>query len=134
MEPRKHFENEWERSPQFNMVIDFRWAVAERIIAHCALITADTNGEDSAGRQALRLLTAKEVAERAMDIADEMVNLGDARGWFKTPEVTAEERVQYFGLLDKLKLYGGFSEQKAKELSDLLDKIAMLTGKEKITT
>lgn len=55
--------------------------LAERIVNHCAMITAQVDGEDTAGRQKLKLMDAADVAKRACDIAENMVAIFDARGW-----------------------------------------------------
>ena len=129
MQKLSHFENEWVRQDTYGFVADYRLSVATDIIRHCALISAEINGEDSSGRQAVRLLTAKEVAVRAVEIADELVSLADEKGWMRKPEVTTEERTQYHGLLEKLRLYGGYSDDNTK-LYDAMKKIEMLTNKE----
>ena len=46
-------------------------------------IAADDNGEDSAGRQKLRLQTSKEIVEKAFTIADGFMNIVEERGDIK---------------------------------------------------
>lgn len=54
--------------------------LAIEISKHMCFATAETDGEDSAGRQKLRLLTPKEIATRSCDIAQEMWNQFESRG------------------------------------------------------
>lgn len=66
--------------------------LAEQIVNHCALIAAQVDGEDTAGRQKLKLMEPADVAKRACDIAENMVAIFDARGWvIEFPPMPAEE-------------------------------------------
>ena len=125
----KMIENEWMHVPKYGFIADYRWNLATDIIHHCALVTAQIDGEDSAGRQAIKLMSPADVAARAMDIADNMVNMAHERGWFLPPTVTDHERAQYAGLLEKMKHYGGYSDDNTK-LSETMEKIMLLTGSE----
>jgi hypothetical protein len=55
--------------------------IAARLVEHFAIVAAQENGEDSAGRQAFKLQTPEQVVIRACDIADNMVNEFERRGW-----------------------------------------------------
>lgn len=67
--------------------------LAEQIVNHCALITGQENGEDTAGRAKLKLMSAADVAQRACDIAENMVAIFDKRGWvIEFPDQPKEEK------------------------------------------
>lgn len=55
--------------------------IAERLCSHIAMIAAVNNGEDSAGRAVARLLTPGEVAQRACNIAENLVSEFEERRW-----------------------------------------------------
>lgn len=55
--------------------------LAEQIVNHCAMVTGQVDGEDTAGRQKLKLMDPADVAKRACDIAENMVAIFEARGW-----------------------------------------------------
>lgn len=55
--------------------------LAVHICGSLAVVAATTSGEDTAGRQALRLLTPEEIATRACDIAQHMWTQFEQRGW-----------------------------------------------------
>lgn len=63
--------------------------VATELVSHLAIVAAMPDGEDSKGRQKLRLLTPKEVAKRAFEIASELWYVGVATGNIK--ETGSEE-------------------------------------------
>lgn len=50
---------------------------------HLAVVAIVESGEDSAGRQKVRLLTPSEVALRVCDIADSMMHEFNTRGWLQ---------------------------------------------------
>ena len=56
-------------------------AFAMKLAEHLAIIACDNDGEDSAGRQKLRLLPPDEVAHRAVQIADSMWDQFATCGW-----------------------------------------------------
>lgn len=55
--------------------------VAMRLVEHFAIVAAEEDGEDSAGRRAFKLQTSEQVVKRACDIANGLVDEFDARGW-----------------------------------------------------
>jgi len=69
--------------------INWRMQVATELVRHLAIVAAVPNGEDSAGRQKFRLMTPKEVARRAVDIADELWSIGVETG---SAEIAEEEK------------------------------------------
>lgn len=56
--------------------------LAEKIVCHCSMVVGDADGEDTAGRQKPKLLSAVETAKRAVDIAVAMTNEFQKRGMF----------------------------------------------------
>lgn len=62
---------------------------AAELLSRLAIITAETDGEDSAGRQKCRLMTPEECAQRAADISDAAFNEFEKRNWMiDIPEPT----------------------------------------------
>ena len=61
--------------------VDFRADLAKHIVERWALVAAIPDGEDSAGRQKLRLPDPLELAKRACDIAEETWTEFESRGW-----------------------------------------------------
>jgi hypothetical protein len=55
--------------------------IAARLVEHFAIVAAHEDGEDSSGRQAFKLQTPEQVVTRACDIADNMVDEFERRGW-----------------------------------------------------
>ena len=60
---------------------DTRGELAMKILDHFALISAQEDGEDQAGRQKLKLLSPVEVATRACDLAEAFFSEIERRGW-----------------------------------------------------
>jgi hypothetical protein len=52
-----------------------------KILDHFALISAQDDGEDSSGRQKLKLLAPAEIARRACDLAAAFYAEVGTRGW-----------------------------------------------------
>lgn len=71
---------------------DLRMAMAMDILKSHPLVAAIPDGEDSAGRQKLRLQTAEESVERALDMAEHLVAICEQRGWLceYDPEMAKE--------------------------------------------
>ena len=61
--------------------LDLRARMALDIAKQCAMVVAESDGEDSAGRQRIRLLDAHEVALRAVRIAADMWDEFEKRNW-----------------------------------------------------
>jgi len=59
----------------------FEARIATEFAQHYGMIAAIQDGEDSAGRQKLRLLTPSEVAERSIDTARLLVEGFRKQGW-----------------------------------------------------
>ena len=69
------------------------------LIERWGMVAAMSDGEDSAGRQRLRLATPEELVSRAADITNLAFDVMDSVGWTaKTPSVeeliAAEEKVR----------------------------------------
>lgn len=85
------------------VVVDLRAKIACEIVRHCALVTGFPDGEDTAGRQKLGLLPARDVALRAVDIADALVEAFESRQWIRKPVMTLEEDWAEAGRLTGIK-------------------------------
>lgn len=57
--------------------------LAMRLADHLAIVAAEPDGEDSAGRQKLRMLAPDDCAARACDIASAMWLQFEMRGWLQ---------------------------------------------------
>jgi hypothetical protein len=125
---KAYWADEWTTDNAYNIAHDMRWAVATDIIRHAALVAGRDDGEDSAGRAKLGLMPAHEVAARALDIADAMVSGAEERGWFRPATVTNEQRARYAGLLEKVRLYGGYANEKDEKIDEIMKVIAALTA------
>ena len=55
--------------------------LAIELMKHLAIILAEPDGEDSAGRQKLKMMPAETVAARACNIAEAAFRNFEARGW-----------------------------------------------------
>jgi len=66
------------------------------------LVAADDDGEDSTGRQKIRLQEVKEVVDRAADLADMTVTLGEERGWLRAVTISPEDVRRRIGELDAI--------------------------------
>ena len=94
---------------QYGYNISLRGQVALNIIRHNSLLTAQINGEDSAGRSKMDNMSAKVTAERALDIADALVSGFEARGWITPLTMTPEEDWAASGRLSRIKANQEFS-------------------------
>lgn len=65
-----------------NIVVpDARAQLAGELARHLALVAGQADGEDSAGRQKIRLLSPDEVATRALEIAEALWAGFEKREW-----------------------------------------------------
>ena len=70
-----------------------RAQLATVLLEKWALVAGIPDGEDSAGRQKMRLPTPEELVDRACVIADEAVSAFERRGWLlELPEPKVRER------------------------------------------
>lgn len=127
MDQKLYFENEWNRLPNFGIALNFQLSLAIDIARQSAIVAGADDGEDSSGRRALRLLKPAEVAERAMDIAANLVSGAEARGWIRPTTISDEQRAQYAGLLEKLKLHAGYNQKDDNKLNELMALISNFT-------
>ena len=66
--------------------------IAEALIERWGIVAARSDGEDSAGRQKLALLTPQELVERACETAALACAEFDRRGWFlHVPQAVVED-------------------------------------------
>lgn len=75
--------------------------MVELLRAH-PLIAADDDGEDSTGRQKIRLQAVEEIVSRAADIADMAVTVGEENGWLRAVTISPEEVRRKVGELDAI--------------------------------
>ncbi len=72
---------------------DPRAELAKELVKHFGVIAGVTDGEDSAGRQKIRMQESAELVERACNISDLMFAQFEARGWsLALPEPKLEEK------------------------------------------
>lgn len=97
---------------KYSPMIEFRSSLALGLLYRSTsnFIAADDAGEDSAGRQKLRLQTSKELVSKAFAIADEFVDTVESRGDFK--EVSVEEIVLEETRLRELSYQGLYKKDK----------------------
>lgn len=95
MQSKPLFFDESRTDTPYRVNTDLRFNIAEKIVLHCALVAGKESGEDSAGRQAIQLMAAKDVAARALDIAGELVDQAMARDWIKDATLTDEDKTLY---------------------------------------
>jgi hypothetical protein len=60
---------------------DIRAALATQMAERWGLVAGEADGEDSAGRQKLRLLTPAELAKRSCEAAEALYKEFEARNW-----------------------------------------------------
>ena len=65
----------------FRTRLTMRGEIATKLVEHFAIVAAQEDGEDTAGRRAIRLQTPEEVVTRACDIAGNLVDEFEKRGW-----------------------------------------------------
>lgn len=76
------------------LVPDPRAHFAMELARHFSLVAGEIDGEDTAGRQKLRLMSAPEVAQRSCEVAQECFVEFESRGWLAvTPSL--EERFAF---------------------------------------
>lgn len=61
--------------------LDLRAEFACKLLSHLAVVAAEIDGEDSAGRSKIRLMTPAELAQRACAIAQLSFEQFEMRGW-----------------------------------------------------
>jgi len=76
---------------QDTVVPDIRARIAVDIAKHCSMMTATEDGEDSGGRQKIRLMTPFEVANRAVDIANFMYERFEALEWLAEAPIMSDD-------------------------------------------
>lgn len=65
--------------------------LSENIASKLAFVACEVDGEDTAGRQKVRLLTPQEITSRANDIAECMITDWEKRGWLVEVEQGQKE-------------------------------------------
>lgn len=80
------FQGKVEARPEF--------ALAVELARHLSIALGIEDGEDSAGRQKFRLLSAPEVAKRACDISFSMFYEAVKRGWIDLSNSKQKEKLE----------------------------------------
>lgn len=104
---RKNFDGEIKVTLHETEVATFEARMALAFMERWAMVAAEADGEDSAGRAKLRLMTADEIASHACIVAQKAVEQFRARGWIKDIP-SAQECV------DRFKGDGGKNEDKTQ--------------------
>jgi len=82
----------WKGAQLQDLVVpDIRARMAMDIAKHCSMMTATEDGEDSGGRQKIRLMTPWEVANRAVDIANFMYERFESLGWLAEAPILPDD-------------------------------------------
>lgn len=97
----KYFGNFPAHSFESGYVLSFEARVAIDIIKHCALTVATVDGEDSAGRRALKLLPAEKVAARAVEIAQQLTNHFEDREWIESVDLSPPQAAEIIGAFQR---------------------------------
>lgn len=74
-------------------VLNSKAKIATEFVTRWGMIMPKPDGEDSAGRQRFTLMTPDELVERAIMVADLLINEFEARGWLL--HVPAPETDEY---------------------------------------
>lgn len=61
--------------------LSMKGEIATRLMEHFAIVAAQEDGEDSSGHRAFKLQTPEQVVSRACDIANDLVDEFEKRGW-----------------------------------------------------
>lgn len=83
--------------------LGLRAAIALDVVKHCALVVGVVDGEDSAGRQKIALMAPLDVADRAANIAESLVDIFQSRGWIQDVEMTPDDEVLEQARLNRLR-------------------------------
>lgn len=77
----------WMGGPQEVAIVQTRAignaaTIASQLATRWGMVAAVSDGEDSSGRAKLRIMTPKEIVERAVQVAELLIGEFEARGWF----------------------------------------------------
>lgn len=97
MSTQKYFGSELLSAEQ-GAEVDLRVKIALDILRGNAIHSAQPDGTDTSGRQKLRVLEPREVAQRALAIASHLVAMAEVDGLIR-PAITAAEAVKREGEL-----------------------------------
>lgn len=101
------------KSLRFQLMVD--------LLRSHPLICAEEDGEDSAGRQKVRLQKVGEVVERAALLADMAVTLGKDRGWLRAVTISPEDVRRKVAELDAITWSAKFGSRGLGKKEDLPD-------------
>lgn len=96
---------------------DLRFQIAAELLRQASIIGAIPDGEDSSGRQKLRLQTPDEIATRAIEIAAALVEKAEQCGW-----IFAYDKEQATDLLTEVKKAQGAADNESWDFRRALKK------------
>lgn len=83
--------------------MELRASLAWELLRTNGILMARPNGEDSTGRQALEVMPAKELADRALEIAEAFVTACEERNYLAVVTMTQEQAAAEVGRLQKIR-------------------------------
>lgn len=95
--------------------MELRASLAWELLRTNGILMARPAGEDSAGRQAIKVMPAKELVDRALEIAEAFVGSCEERNYLAVVNMTQEQAAAEVGRLQKIRdnVVYGRDEKKA---------------------
>jgi len=109
---KKLFPNEMAVEAGHGCVLALRARMAWELVSRFALISAQPDGEDTAGRQKLNLLPPTDVVSRCFAITDEFMDVVERREEIKPLTLTLEQRHAERGRLSNIEHKGTWAALK----------------------
>lgn len=85
------------------VAMELRAQLAWELLRTNGVLMAKPDGEDSSGRQALAPMPPKELAERALAIAEAFVSVCEDRNYLTVPVMTIDQAAAESGRLQKIR-------------------------------
>lgn len=99
-------------------VMEMRTSLAWELIHHFGLVSGRVTGQDDAGRAVLDVMPAREVVQRAFELADAFVDTAEVRGGLRpVTDAELEQAVQRGGELDRIKTEAQYPRMRELEES-----------------
>ena len=83
--------------------LELRAQLAWELLRTNGILMARPNGEDSTGRQALEVMPAKDLADRALEIAEAFVTACEERNYLAVVTMTQEQAAAEIGRLQRIR-------------------------------
>lgn len=109
MEKTAYWPDELNNSMNHGIAVEFRAEIALGLIRHFGAIAAKFEGEDSAGRNKMILLSPSDLVERCFSISEIFIAEAERRGYVRTPSVTDEQRAAMKARIDDITFKTRFS-------------------------